>query len=143
MTTTPEPAEMKPCREAFERWWSPLYDRSLERNGDGYSLMQTQLAWDAWKNSWNTRTPPAAVAEDAVEALADALPTTHENTNWKELAEDMLIILAAKGYTLRRETMTEAELEREAKDLAYNGVFCETDEDLRREIIELAKKFRG
>lgn len=65
--TTPEPAELKPCHEAFEKWFAPTYDRSVERDGDGYLLMQTQLAWVAWKAAWNTRTPSAAPAEDAVE----------------------------------------------------------------------------
>lgn len=85
----------------------------------------------------------AAPADDAVEALADALPTTHENTNWKELAEDMLIILAAKGYTLRRETMTEAELLGAIEDILYGDDIHGADDTHLDAIVELSKKYRG
>lgn len=140
--TTPEPAEMKPCREAFERWWSPLYDRSLERNGDGYSLMQTQLAWDAWKNSWNTRTPPAAVAEDAVEAMNTAIAESLlvEYSSYPSPVE-VIRHLSAQGYTLRRETMTEAELEEKVWNMLTLGGF--TMKQRFAFLVKLAKKFRG
>lgn len=155
--TTPEPAEMKPKRRCIDggachHECEPQY---CFRKETSLPLSASGLGDD-----WETKTdiPPAApVADDAVEALADALPTTHENTNWKELAEDMLIILAAQGWHLRRETkapdgvasqpeaqsapaMTEFELKLEAERLAYGAM---VDADRMQGIINLAKKYRG
>lgn len=99
---------------------------------------------------WNTRaeTPPAPVAEDAVEALGRAMnphiPDNDKLINAEiALAENVAERLAQRGYTLRRETMTDAELEKEAGQLAWMFGDSETEDQLKKYIENLAKKFRG
>lgn len=61
---------------------------------------------------------------------------------------DVLEILASQGYTICRETMTEAELEREAYELAdaVSKASCKgqiSAATLRNRMTALAKKYRG
>ena len=84
------------------------------------------------------------VSPDAVEALKYALLAAdirRENStsavSLEEARDVAFTELNKMGYTLRRETMSEAELEHEAERLAS------TDWYLAVEIAELAKKFRG
>jgi len=60
MTNKPE---FKPCRAAFEAWYDTTPSRALERNGERYILMQTELSWCAWQAAWNTRAEPAAPSD--------------------------------------------------------------------------------
>ena len=53
---------------------------------------------------------------------------------------DVLEILASQGYTICRETMTEAELERDA---CYLHRRAQAGNDTVDEIMALAKKYRG
>ena len=98
------------------------------------ALAQTNLIADAGK----------MVSPDAVEALKYALLAAdirRENStsavSLEEARDVAFTELNKMGYTLRRETMTEAELEQEAERLAS------TDWYLAVEIAELAKKYRG
>ena len=61
MTNQPE---FKPCRAAFEAWYDTTPSRAIERNGERYILMQTELSWCAWQAAWNTRAEPAAPSSD-------------------------------------------------------------------------------
>lgn len=51
--------DLKPCRDAFEHWFSDegKSPRAVERNGDCYKLMQAHAAWQAWQAAWNHRAP--------------------------------------------------------------------------------------
>ena len=63
-------AHRKPfAREAFEAWASDAYKwpNAIERSHDGYRLMQTQAAWEAWSMGWG-----AAEAAVTARQLADA-----------------------------------------------------------------------
>lgn len=104
-------------------------------------------------------TQPEPVAVDAVEALAllfhntyerlapgYGYSTRHDTRIFDAKSANGRLVLAvceevlARGYTLRHETMTEAELE-----MAIDDVFneCETVNEMKMAIMNLAKKFRG
>ena len=80
------------------------------------------------------------VSPDAVEVLVKVGGTWFAPRNTKMAAEAILRNLASQGYTLRRETMTEAELEREA---CYLHRRAQAGNDTVDEIMALAKKYRG
>lgn len=84
------------------------------------------------------------VAEDAVEALALALDDVANAPFDKRFAISLIDEIKKRGYTLLRETMTDAELEREAENLSVisrtNGV---TLIMIKNMFVELAKKYRG
>jgi len=73
MTNQPE---LKPCRAAFEAWYDTTPSRAIERNGERYILMQTELSWCAWQAAWNTRAEPAAPSSEHIET---ALRVTRNN----------------------------------------------------------------
>ena len=45
-------------REAFEWWMSDegKSPKAVERNGEGYKLMQAQICWSAWQPAWQAAT---------------------------------------------------------------------------------------
>jgi hypothetical protein len=121
-------------------------------------------------------TTPSPEADAAVEALAKALRTVLHRTyvvniadmgSYKAQSIDALDILRREGftimpldpeqamrlkyplYTVSSETMTDAELEREADSIAENSRAADIDgfdwseERIADAIIELAKKYRG
>lgn len=174
MTTTHEAAELKPCEcgrmPKLERsdlsgggldsprirfvcthatGWH--YEEKYRDEIGGYDDIRAEAMVNAI-TEWNTsaRTTTAAPTEDAVEALARAIyclsPADEMPVGLiKEMAaKACLVRLSAQGYTLRRETMTEAELAREAEELAitsrFNGV---TIDMVKAMFIDLAKKYRG
>lgn len=44
---------MSACREAFERWWGD--PASLEREHNGYRLLEADNAWRVWRAAWIAR----------------------------------------------------------------------------------------
>lgn len=153
MTTTTEPAELKPCPfcgKDPQPYWNGLGCTTV-----GCALGSQHIEWDKWQ----TRTPPAApVAEDAVEALTVALAKSSGIDDYTIAAPEQIIeYLSAQDWHLRRETkapdgvasqpeaqsapaMTEFELKLEAERLAYGAM---VDADRMQGIINLAKKYRG
>lgn len=93
---------------------------------------------------WNTRasTPPAPVAADAVEAFAKHV-FNGDTELVMQKARECVTDLAAAGYTLRRETMTEVELEREIEQLLNDPSRWENWSERKKLFVELAKKYRG
>lgn len=149
MTTIPEHAELKPCpfcggEPEIERMGTPRVSMIITCTDCGASV-ESGEEWISEHCKWNTRTPPAApVAEDAVEALqriADGCDDAQDVATAYLRKNKML---PEQGYTLSRETMTEAELEREAENLSVisrtNGV---TLIMIKNMFVELAKKYRG
>lgn len=148
MTTTPEPAELKPClsqetlallKEHARTLWvcGQGDDAAAETDRRVATGIELLLKWHS------TRTPPAApVAEDAVEALASALRAVcgHRRPDDKRDAAFIIDALQGQqGLTLRRETMTEAELEEAvltALNYASHGARVSA-------CVQVAKKFRG
>ena len=152
--TTPEPAELKPCPFCGS---TPIHklDHTTAKEHLIYCRCGCEIGaflhGDKYIEVWNTRTPPAAPQSrdtapdvDAIEALAKVGGTWFAPRNTKMAAEAIIRNLSYHGYTLRRETMTEAELEREAENLSVisrtNGV---TLLMIKNMFVELAKKFRG
>ena len=91
------------------------------------------------------------VSPDAVEALKYALLAAdirRENStsavSLEEARDVAFTELNKMGYTLRRETMTEEDLERDAVELAISSrVSGVTIDMIKTMIIDLTKKYRG
>ena len=65
--------EIYECRAAFEAWYDTTPSRAIERNGERYILMQTELSWCAWQAAWNTCAEPAAPPSDEVDRAFSTL----------------------------------------------------------------------
>lgn len=172
--TTPEPAELKPCQycrimpfvfnthnppNVIGGWMAMC--GAVECKNPQASIGKTKA--EATEN-WNTAnsTPPAPVAEDAVEAMNTAIAESLlvEYSSYPSPVE-VIRHLSARGYTLRRETtapngvasqpeaqgapaMTEAELEREFRKLQTYKFTAQSKElmVMLEDALAIAKKFR-
>lgn len=140
--TTPEPADLKPWECFYDRSYYDLWavrlkaDRSF--NSQTLFHVQSKEEAEALCDILNTRTQPAAPAEDAVEALIAALIPIIRKGDELALAHSIAEEIVNSGYTLRRETMTEAELEAQWLEL------CKLPCSMAiPALYELAKKYRG
>jgi hypothetical protein len=121
------------------KWY---YEEKYRDGIGGYDDIRAEAMENAIAE-WNASADPAApVADDAVEALAFILAGPQCQDVDDRFAKQVIGELAQKGYTLTRETMTEAELQREAEKIAKD-MFEWVDSANAAFIVALAKKYRG
>lgn len=124
------------------KWY---YEEKYRDGIGGYDDIRAEAMENAIAE-WNASTPPAAPSEDAVEALealekaiSDAFA---DNGPFVDMPKTIIAFLHKQRWHLRRETMTEAELEREAQKIAKD-MFDWVDSANAAFIVALAKKYRG